>query len=651
MDFGSAEKFGFVRVAAATPRLKVGNPDFNAKEIKDLVFKAYSEGIGIIVFPELCLTGYTCQDLFYDQALRDAADLALSDLIYETADIPVIYAVGIPFLHRDKSYNCAVLVSQGEPLAVIPKIFLPNTNEFYEKRWFSSGANAQATDVEFLGRKVPFGNVLLEISGTGIVLGTEICEDLWAASPPSSHMASSGANVILNLSASNEMVSKSVYRRDLVLQQSARCICAYVYSSAGVHESSTDLVFSGDSMITENGLLLARADKFRRDSSFISADIDIRRICHDRITSSNYSDISVYHNGRNEYRIIKYADKLNLPDISEDFRRNISPHPFIPSSDTDRNRNCEDIFNIQAAGLAKRLEHTGIKKVFIGVSGGLDSTLALLVAHKTFRILGFDYSGINGITMPGFGTSDRTYQNAVKLMNELGISIEEIDIRPSCLKHFEDIGHDPQIMDTTYENVQARERTQILMDLANKHGGIVIGTGDLSETALGWCTYNGDHMSMYAVNIGVPKTLVKHLIEWTMNTQVDSGTALILADILDTPISPELLPPEGSGKLTQKTEDLIGPYELHDFFLYYFMRQAVAPDKLIFLAARAFSDKYDEEQIRTWLKVFVRRFFSQQFKRSCMPDGPKVGSVALSPRGDWRMSSDTDAAVWLAYFK
>ncbi|MHB8962433.1 MAG: NAD(+) synthase, partial [Saccharofermentanales bacterium] len=506
-----------------------------------------------------------------------------------------------------------------------------------------------AAEIDFLGRSVPFGRILIGLEGTGITLGTEICEDLLAVTPPSSDMVLEGANVVINLSASNELVSKSAYRAGLVAQQSARGICAYVYASAGVHESTTDTAFSGDAIIAENGALLSRGKRFLRDSTYITADIDIPRIEFDRLNCSNFGD-SVRIGRRNfDYAIVPYSARINSPDVAASLCRPVLPHPFVPRSKPQRAANCEEIFNIQVAGLAKRLEHTGIKKVYVGISGGLDSTLALLVCHMTFTLLGLPHTGITGVTMPGFGTTGRTYNNALTLMRELGVSVMEIDIRESSLLHFRDIGHDPKIMDVTYENVQARERTQILMDLANKHGGLVIGTGDLSEMALGWCTYNGDHMSMYAVNCSVPKTLVRYLVEWIMQSRESEAVGKVLKDILDTPISPELLPPDAEGLISQMTEDLIGPYELHDFFLYYFLRQGTVPKKLLFLAEIAFDGKYTHDTIAGWLKVFYRRFFSQQFKRSCVPDGPKVGTVALSPRGDWRMSSDSQADAWMDF--
>lgn len=643
------KEFGFFRVAAAAPKLRVADPVYNASEMKNLLVKASEEGVSLMVFPELSVTGYTCQDLFFQKTLQDSALRSFDNLLTETSDLPVVFAAGLPVVVNSRMYNCAVIACRGEVLGIIPKTFIPNSREFYEKRWFSAFEHDDATEIDFLGRSVPFGRVLIELEGTGIILGTEICEDLWAVTPPSSDMVLEGANVIINLSASNELVAKSAYRAGLVVQQSARGICAYVYASAGVHESTTDMAFSGDAIIAENGALLSRGKRFLRDSTYISADIDIPRLEFDRLNSSSFGDSHRLGRRNFGYATVPYSGGINIPDVTVSLRRPVLPFPFVPRSKSQRAANCEEIFNIQVAGLAKRLEHTGIGKVYIGISGGLDSTLALLVCHMTFTLLGLPLTGINGVTMPGFGTTGRTYNNALTLMRELGISIEEIDIRESCTLHFRDIGHNPEVLDVTYENVQARERTQILMDLANKHAGLVIGTGDLSEQALGWCTYNGDHMSMYAVNSSIPKTLVRYLVEWIMQTRESEAVCKVLKDVLDTPISPELLPPDAEGLISQKTEDLIGPYELHDFFLYYFLRQGTVPKKLLFLAEKAFEGKYSHDTIARWLKVFYRRFFSQQFKRSCVPDGPKVGTVALSPRGDWRMSSDSQVDVWLDF--
>lgn len=602
----------------------------------------------LLVFPELCITGYTCQDLFFQKTLQMQALSALQSLIQDTQDLPMLYIVGIPLSIKSRLFNCAVVIYGGTIRGVVPKSYLPNTREFYEKRWFSVRNEFFSESITLLGQEVPFGKVLFDLDSLGIKLGIEICEDLWAPLPPSTIMALEGANVIVNLSASNELVSKAPYRRALVEQQSARCICAYLYASAGVHESTTDLVFSGDCMIVENGVALAGSKRFLRENQFIVSDIDIDRLCFERHISSSFTDNCSLHQSRKEYDLVCVPAASRYLDLASDFYHAVDPHPFVPSNPLQREERCEEIFQIQTAGLAKRLEHTGIKTVYVGISGGLDSTLALLVAHKTFTLLDLPLTNIVGVTMPGFGTTSQTYDNAITLMQELGVTVNEIDIKESCLVHFKDIGHDAEILDVTYENVQARERTQILMDLANKHNGIVIGTGDLSELALGWCTYNGDQISMYGVNSSIPKTLIRYLIDWISQTQESAAVRDVLQRILDTPISPELLPPDKDGNIAQKTEATIGPYELHDFFLYCFLRQGACPNKILFLAGKAFQEVYCAETIQKWLRVFYKRFFSQQFKRSCMPDGPKVGSVSLSPRGDWRMPSDADVTAWFA---
>jgi len=640
--------FGFIRTAVASPRLKVANPMFNVREMKEILLQACEKQVQILAFPELCITGYTCQDLFFQRTLQMQALSALQCLLRETQEFPIVYIVGIPLSVRSRLFNCAVVIYRGRIFGVVPKSYLPNTREFYEKRWFSVRNEAFTESILLLGQEVPFGKMLFDMDSLGIQLGVEICEDLWAPLPPSTAMVLEGANVVVNLSASNELVSKAPYRKALIEQQSARCICAYLYASAGVHESTTDLVFSGDCMIAENGVVLAGSKRFCRENQFIVSDIDMEKICFERQGSSSFADGCSLHQPAGEYDIVHIPVPSRHLDLASDFYRAVDPNPFVPSSPLQRKERCEEIFQIQTAGLAKRLEHTGVKTVYIGISGGLDSTLALLVAHKTFALLNLPFTNIIGVTMPGFGTTSQTYENAITLMKQLGVTVNEIDIKESCLAHFKDIGHDVEILDVTYENVQARERTQILMDLANKHCGIVIGTGDLSELALGWCTYNGDHMSMYAVNSSIPKTLIRYLIDWISQTQESRAVCEVLARILDTPISPELLPPDKDGKIAQKTELTIGPYELHDFFLYCFLRQGACPGKILFLAGKAYRDKYCDETIRKWLRVFYQRFFSQQFKRSCMPDGPKVGSVSLSPRGDWRMPSDADGSAWIA---
>ncbi len=644
----SGDDFGYFRIAAAVPRLRVADPAYNTERMREILLQASAEGAGLVVFPELSVTGYTCQDLFFQATLLDSAAGAFGRLLDATSDLPAAFAAGLPLAVGPRIFDCAVIACRGEVLGIIPKTYVPNSGEFYEKRWFTGYEDDDAEMVDFLGHSVPFGRILVRLGDTGAVVGTEICEDLWAVEPPSGGMALEGANVIINLSASNELVSKSSYRRDLVVQQSARGICAYVYASSGVHESTTDTVFSGDALIAENGTLLARGRRFQRENAYVMADIDIRRLEYERRGHSSFKDSIRIRRDFSCETVLCNAE-IRRPDVRASLLRPVRPHPFVPGVKAERAAHCEDIFNIQVAGLAKRLEHTGIRRVYVGISGGLDSTLALLVSHRTFVLLGLPVTGITGVTMPGFGTTGRTHGNAVALMRSLGVSILEIDIRESCLQHFRDIGHDPAVLDVTYENVQARERTQILMDLANKHGGLVVGTGDLSELALGWCTYNGDHMSMYAVNASVPKTLVRYLVEWVMDEKESRETAAVLKDILDTPISPELLPPDAEGLISQKTEDLVGPYELHDFFLYHMMRQGAGPEKLAFLAEKAFKGRYPRGEIVRWLRVFYKRFFSQQFKRSCIPDGPKVGTVALSPRGDWRMSSDSQPDAWLDF--
>jgi len=638
--------FGFVRTAAASPKLKVANPLYNVMEIKEILYQAEEKHVQVIAFPELCITGYTCQDLFFQKVLQVQALSALQWLIQETQDLSVVYIVGIPLSIKSRLFNCAVVVYRGEIFGVVPKSYLPNTREFYEKRWFSVRNEPFTETISLLGLDVPFGKVLFDFDSLGIKLGVEICEDLWAPLPPSTAMALEGANIIVNLSASNELVSKAPYRKALVEQQSARLICAYLYAAAGVHESTTDLVFAGDCMIAENGVVLAESKRFVRENQFIVSDVDIDKLCFERQSSSSFVDSCALQESRGEYDLVSVPVDSRDLDLPAVFYRTVDPHPFVPASPLQRKERCEEIFQIQTAGLAKRLEHTGVKTVYIGISGGLDSTLSLLVAHKTFALLNLPFTDIVGVTMPGFGTTSQTYDNAITLMKELGVTVNEIDIKTSCLVHFKDIGHDAAVLDVTYENVQARERTQILMDLANKHQGIVIGTGDLSELALGWCTYNGDQMSMYGVNSSIPKTLIRYLIDWISKTQESVAVREVLGRILDTPISPELLPPDKDGNIAQKTELTIGPYELHDFFLYCFLRQGACPKKILFLAGKAFSEMYCIETIQKWLYVFYKRFFSQQFKRSCMPDGPKVGSVSLSPRGDWRMPSDADGSAW-----
>lgn len=639
--------YGFVKCAVASPKLKIANPKYNAKEILELILEAQNRKTQILVFPELSLTGYTCGDLFNQKLLIDKALEELKKLMKKTKEIDILNFIGVPIPINGGLYNCVVALQYGEIKGIVPKIHLPNYKEFYEKRWFASGKhlieNVEAIDL--FGEKYPFGNLIFENRELGYKVGVEICEDLWSPIPQSGYLSLNGANIIVNLSASNELVAKADYRNQLVRQQSATTICGYAYSSAGVHESTTDIVFSGDCMVYENGNLLNRSDRFKRNNQIIYADIDIDRIMYERRVNKTFSNQMEYVNCCN-YKFVKVDGQRYEPDI-KDLDRKIFYNPFIPSNSMLINERCEEIFNIQVAGLAKRLEHTNIKHAVIGVSGGLDSTLALLVAHQTFNLLGIPSKNILGVTMPGFGTTENTYNSAVNLMKTMNVGIKEIDIKAACIHHFNDIDHNIEKHDVIYENVQARERTQILMDLANKINGLVIGTGDLSEMALGWSTYNGDHMSMYAVNCSVPKTLVKFLVRWVADNRVSDKAKDILHNIINTPISPELLPPDKNGEIVQKTENIIGPYELHDFFLYHMIRHGIQPQKMLFIGKKAFEGRYSEKEIKKYLKMFYKRFFTQQFKRSCIPDGPKVGSVSLSPRGDWRMPSDADFEIWI----
>ena len=601
------------------------------EEIERLVVKAEEEGVELLVFPELCVTGYTCQDLFRSAHLLDASDEALSLLTDFSLGRGITFVVGAPIRQDDRLMNSAVIISNGQR-HYIHKTFLPNYNEFYEKRWFS----VEALDAEPRIFRLP----------NGVTFGVEICEDLWSAIPPSSTLATSGADIILNLSASNEVLGKHQYLLSLLSQQSARTMSGYVYSSCGYGESTQDLVYGGNAIVYENGKLLAHSERFSMDPQLVIAQIDVEKLRNERRTNTTF--------GRAQGTLMAKAEVIAL-DLDDDayndilrkfvLQRNYDAHPFIPKSE-DMAESCEEIFNIQVMGLARRLEHINCKNVVVGISGGLDSTMALLVCIRTFDKLGLDRKGIHGITMPGFGTTDRTHNNAVRLMEILGISQQEISIVPAVKQHFLDINHDPENHNITYENSQARYRTMLLMDIANQVNGIVIGTGDLSELALGWATYNGDHMSMYGVNASVPKTLIRYLVQYVADHHIDEGAKETLLDIIDTPISPELIPAAENGEIKQKTEDLVGPYELHDFFLYHFMRFGFSPEKLFLIASKAFDGMYEAETIRHWLKTFLRRFFQQQFKRSCLPDGPKVGSVSLSPRGDWRMPSDASSILW-----
>ncbi|WP_300100385.1 NAD(+) synthase [uncultured Alistipes sp.] len=634
------DRFGFLKVAAAIPHLRVGDCDYNAGRMTALAEEAAQRGAEIVVFPELSLTGYTCGDLLLQPTLLDAAEEALEELVRATRKLPLTLIAGAPLCHGETLYNCAVVFTQGRILGAVPKSYIPGYAEFYEPRWFASGAGIAGEQIAVAGQEADFGTDLT-FAVNGAEFGIELCEDLWAAVPPSSHLAQNGARVIFNLSASPEGVGKHDYLRQLVIGQSARTLSAYVYCSAGFGESSTDLVFAGNALIAENGQLLREGRRFSTDEQVVVADVDLERLAFERRRNTSFRMCET----DSENTVIEMEQPEGLR--TEHLDRWIDPAPFVPHDESRRAERCEEVFRIQSHGLARRMAHTRAAKAVIGISGGLDSTLALLVAVRTFDLLKLDRKGILGITMPGFGTTDRTYRNALQLMQGLGITVREIPIREACLQHFRDIGLDPADRSAAYENAQARERTQILMDIANMEGGLVVGTGDLSELALGWATYNGDQMSMYGVNASVPKTLVRHLVRWVADTESDEATRRTLLDILDTPVSPELLPAEADGSIAQKTEDLVGPYELHDFFLYHLLRTGSGPAKTLFLAGEAFGGRYDETTIRKWLGVFIRRFFAQQFKRSAMPDGPKVGSVALSPRGDWRMPSDATAAAWL----
>ena len=635
---------GFYRISACVPRLKVADVRYNIDEMKRLAAMPQNSESAVMLFPELAVTGYACADLFHNSALLEASDRGVAELAAAFAGLGAPISVfGAPVQFRGRLFNAAVFVQNGRVLGVVPKINLPNYREFYEKRYFSSGRGIRNESFRFAGfDNVPFGVDLIFDVSAELRIGAEICEDMWTTIPPSSQLALNGATLLLNLSASNELVGKSEYRRELVRGQSARCVAAYAYVSAGVHESTTDIVCGGHAVIAENGGVLLDSERFFRDGRVFQADVDLRRIRAARLSDSPYAN-SVEMNAGSGCRMIP---ALPVPEPSG-LHRTVAPHPFVPSDNAVRDVRCREIFSIQSAGLAKRIEHTSAKKLVIGISGGLDSTLALLVCVNTLKLLKRPADDVIAVTMPGFGTTGRTYNNAVGLCHELGTELREISIKEACLEHFRNIGHDPEEHNVVYENSQARERTQILLDIANKVGGIAIGTGDLSESAMGWCTYNGDHISMYSVNCSVPKTLIRYVIGWVGDNSTAQVRA-ILQDIIDTPVSPELLPAAQDGTIQQKTEDIIGPYEIHDFFLYHFLKYGAAPEKLRFLAEHAFAGTYTAVQIETWLKTFLRRFFTQQFKRSCMPDGPKVGTISLSPRGDWRMPSDASSAVWFS---
>ena len=637
--------YGFIRVGSALPKCKLADCIYNTEELIQILQQANEKQIQILVFPELSITAYTCGDLFFQHSLLEYAEKGLNDIIKASQNIDVFAVVGTPVVIDNQLFNCAVAIYKGDILGVVPKSYLPNYSEFQEKRWFSPAKQLLSSEIVLCGQKIPVGTDLIfkaeQIPYCKI--GIEICEDLWSVIPPSSYQALSGATILLNPSASNELASKYDYRKQLISQQSSRCIAVYVYSSSGVGESTQDMVFSGHGLIYENGTLLKESERFIKETQLIYADVDLELLQNDRMKNTTFSENQYCHTA---FREITFSMK---PQTNiEELQRIVKPHPFIPENNEYLDKRCQDIFNIQVAGLARRIEHTKAKSVVVGISGGLDSTLALLVSVKACDYLGISAKHVIGITMPGFGTTDRTYQNALSLMEALGIQTREISIQKVALQHFEDIGHDASIHDVTYENTQARERTQILMDIANKENGFVVGTGDLSELALGWATYNGDHMSMYGVNAGVPKTLIRVLVRWIAEYGSLSQKANeILLDVLDTPVSPELLPPDEKGNINQKTEEIVGPYELHDFFLYYVVRFGFSPSKILFLAEYAFKGEYERETLLKWLKNFYHRFFMQQFKRSCMPDGPKVGTISLSPRGDWRMPSDAFNHVWM----
>ena len=635
--------YGFIKVAAAIPTVEVAQCKYNVQQMETLIAQAEGLGVEIICFPELSITGYSCQDLFSHQILLDEAVNTLLHLLDFTRELNIIVLAGMPLLHEGVLYNCAVVLQQGKLLGFVPKTYLPNYKEFYEQRWFASGKHlAIDTTIRLCGQSVPLATNLL-FETPNCTFAVEICEDVWAPIPPSSGMSLNGAELIFNLSADNDGIGKNKYLRSLISQQSARCIAGYVFASCGYGESTQDLVFSGRGLIYENGVLLANEEPHALNSQLVVSEIDVERLRMERRVNTTFFASKADHQ-------VSVKRIETEPVLSErDFRltRNVRPYPFIPDS-VEYDACCREILSIPTEGLMKRIRHTRCKTVVVGISGGLDSTLALLVCVQAFDRLGLDRKGIVGITMPGFGTTNRTYTNATNLIKSLGITFREISIKESCIQHFKDIEYDYQTNhDITYENCQARERTQILMDVANQMQGLVVGTGDLSELALGWATYNGDHMSMYGVNASIPKTLIKHLVGWVAMQPGFEKERKTLQDIIETPISPELIPNDENGEIAQKTEDIVGPYELHDFFLFYFLRHGFRPAKIYFLAQKAFSGIYDDETIRKWLTTFFRRFFSQQFKRSCLPDGPKVGSCSLSPRGDWRMASDVAADVWL----
>lgn len=628
-------EYGYVRCAAASLKMEVANPRWNEQEMEHIIAEAVSNGVAILVLPECAMTGYTCADLFFQKTLLEETEHQIAKLKKFLEGKEIIVAVGAPIQIENKLYNMGIVLQNGHILGMVPKTYLPNYNEFYEQRWFASSTDLKETEIEFLGEIVPVGKDLL-FGNQNTYFALEICEDLWSVTPPSDTYALNGATILLNLSASNETIGKKEYRENLIKMHSAKQISAYVYASSGPLESTTDILFSGATLIYENGSKLAEGKRFQFDNTLTIGDVDVEKLLHDRMKNTSF-----------------HTDQLEpvrkiycfIPATNQPIRRTYAKYPFVPSNPNKRNERANEILTIQSCALARRLKHTGSKKCILGVSGGLDSTLAYLVILRSFDILKIAPQNLIAVTMPGFGTTDRTYQNAKELIRKTGATLREVSIKDACILHYKDIGHDAGNHDVTYENTQARERTQILMDIANQENGLVIGTGDLSELALGWCTYNGDHMSMYAVNTSIPKTLVRYLVEYEM--QNNKTLHDVLKSILDTPISPELLPPSKDGKILQKTESKIGPYMLHDFFLYHFLRNGFSTKKIFYLAKETFKDDYEEEELRKWLTVFMKRFFSQQFKRSCLPDGVKVGSVSLSPRGDLRMPSDATSKIWI----